>query len=180
MLSICSGSRDSAKSALTRSDPRSGRWRDLPGILLGSPSGETQATTAMSDERAAQSTAATAHPADHIQPLPTSAKCTKPLQGPCCHELRIRGLTLPDSSLALLLLNVFASAEAIEELSRGRGRVYLEFCAKGNGTGVVLPKGQLHLSLSAVASHQPAMGILPATVTGQKLQAYRDAAGVVS
>src|SRR5260370_16705444 len=45
---------------------------------------------------------------------------------------------------------------------------------------MVLSKSQLHLALSAVTSHQSAMGVLPATVTGQKLQAYRDAAGVVA
>src|SRR5215470_12061853 len=45
---------------------------------------------------------------------------------------------------------------------------------------MVLPKGQLHLALPTVASHQSAVGVLPATVTGQKLQAYRDTAGVVA
>ena len=43
-----------------------------------------------------------------------------------------------------------------------------------------MPKSQLHLALAAVASHQSAVGVLSATVTGQKLQADRDTAGVVA
>ena len=78
------------------------------------------------------------------------------------------------------LLDVFASAEAIEELGRGRGRGHVEFSAQSGHARVVLPKSQLRLALSAVASHQPAMGVFPAAVTGQELQAHRDAAGVIT
>ena len=83
-------------------------------------------------------------------------------------------------TLLIKLLNDFASTEAIEELGRGRGRGYVKFCTESGDTRVVLPNGQLHLALSAVASHQPAMSVLSATVTAQKLQAYRDAADVVA
>src|SRR5262249_12089131 len=76
--------------------------------------------------------------------------------------------------------NDFASAEAIEELGRGRGWGYAKFCAESSDAGLVLPNGQLHLSLSAVASHQSAMGVLSATVAGQKPQAYGDAAGIIA
>src|ERR1700761_7096689 len=58
-------------------------------------------------------------------------------------------------------LNGFAAAETIKELGRSQGRCHVEFCAQGSGTGVVLPNGQLYLALSAVASHQPAMSVLP-------------------
>jgi len=78
------------------------------------------------------------------------------------------------------LSNDFTSAEAIKEIGRGRSRSYAKFCTENSDTGVVLPNGQLHLALSAVASHQSAMSVLSATVTAQKLQAYRDTAGIIA